>query len=297
MATYCLWYFKVQNGRYEPFNNMGAASELKERRFTYAVALNSPRYERIPQSGSSYQDGYHDGEYFGKWLDPYLAGMDYLVTIPVFSRSSDTEIRGINYWKGWIDGIFENTTGYQVGFYWDYESPWQIIDGIHDDRVIPETELKEISEYIRTEKNQVFIWSPYTNGTINLDGTDIKRIWRYFNYVFVQPNYYQTCTRKGTTGNTYSFSELVDVLNWIWNATPNTYITLEADRSVLGQQEHCRCLSSTCGCSMDKCIDYARDYVSAQMNSVVQNIWPQRMYYFSVDLAVVDRIREKYSLW
>ncbi|WP_461864772.1 hypothetical protein [Thermococcus sp.] len=297
MATYGLWYFKVQNEKYETFANMGTPSELKERGFTYAVSVNSPRYEDIPESGTSYWDGYRDGEYFGRWLDPYLVGIDYLVVIPVLSRASSNQVRGINYWKGWVDGIFENTSGYQVGFYWGYESPWQIIDEIHTDRVVPETELADISDYIRNDKGQLFIWSPYTNGTINLDGTDIKTIWRYFNYVFVQPNYYQTCTRKGTTGNTYSFSELVDVLNWIWNATPNTYLTLEADRSVLGQQEHCRCLSSICECSLDRCIDYAGDYVLAQMNSVVQNIWPQRMYYFSVDLGVVDTVREKYSLW
>ena len=243
MATYGLWYFKAQDGNYETFPSPGTPSQLKGRGFTYAIALHSAAkdgngnllYGNIPFSGYSYNDGYQNGASLGRWIDSMLKGIDYLVVVPVLIDESNRGVRGIQYWKGWVDGVYDNTSGYQVGFYWYLENPWQVSGG-----VVYEEDIQEISNYIKN-KGQQFIWIPYVHDKVNLENTDIKSIANYFTFVFVQPHYYQrwkeyyTGTLEGTPNEypylTRGVDALIEILNWIWSI-PNGYIEMEVDGTI-----------------------------------------------------------------
>ena len=216
--------------------------------------------------------------------------------------------RGVDYWKGWVDGVYDNTSGWQVGFYWSLESPYQTIN----DRYLTKIELDTISNYVKTSRSQVLHWIPALGSalccmkpteTIDqvLDATAITTIYGDFNLVFCQPNYYQNAeiardpTSKCSKTNrcnqlNYTYDRLLDVIKWIWNATSNTYIELEADRGVLGTPENCRCEIGTC------CVDYACKYVQAQKD-VTDSVWAQRAYYFSTEVAVIDTVRNQCSDW
>ena len=113
----------------------------------------------------------------------------------------------------------------------------------------------------------------------------------YFTFVFVQPHYYQRWkeyyngTLKGSPSD-YPYLKdgidaLVKVLNWVWSI-PNGYIEMEVDGSI------------------DKypgLIDRACDYVAAQKNSKVKGIWPQRAYYYGVDLDNVREVKRHCPDW
>ncbi len=175
---YALWYFKPYDGNYEAFSSAGSPEELKNIGFTHAIALHSPakdknrnlKYGNIPFSGDKYENGHKDGKSFGRWIDSILNGIDYLVVIPVLIEEGKLKegVRGIEYWKGWIDGVCNNTGNYLKGFYWYLEYPWQIHDNI-----VSEDDIREISDYIKKKRLQ-FIWIPYVHDGIDPDKTDIK---------------------------------------------------------------------------------------------------------------------------
>jgi len=117
--------------------------------------------------------------------------LEILITLVFISvladdYSFDFESRTTQYLKGWVDGIYNNTSNYQKGFYWYLEFPWQIAKNIFYEETI-----SEISNHIRN-KGQQFIWISNVNDRVNLNNTDIKLLSKYFTHVFVQPHYYQT---------------------------------------------------------------------------------------------------------
>lgn len=293
MVTYGLWYFKPQNGSYEAFSSAGTPSQLEDRGFTYVVALHSSAkdengnllYGNIPYSGYSYNDGYRDGASLGRWVDSILRGIDYLVVIPVLIDESKARgVRGVQYWKGWVDGVYNNTSGYQVGFYWYLEYPWQVSDGI-----VYEEDIQEISDYIKN-KWQQFIWIPYVHDKLNLDNTNIKLLAEYFTFVFVQPHYYQRWkeyyngTLKGSPSD-YPYLKngidaLVEILNWIWSI-PNGYIEMEVDGDINLYPE---------------LINKACDYLEAQRRAT-GFIWSQRAYYYNANISNINEVRDQCPEW
>ncbi len=273
---YALWYFKYTNTYEKEFNR--TVDDLLNRGFNYAVALEVSEGRYIPQSGFSYDDGYNDGKELGKWLDSYLRGIDYFVAIPYYKEGSSNpgDKRGLDYWKGYIDGIYYNTSDYQIGFYWNLESCGQVKWGY-----ITDYELNELSNYIRNKHYQ-FIWIPSLGGrTIQqLEDSGVKNTMKYFNYVFCQPNYYQRDTMQD--GSEYTYDKLVEILNWIRKASQNSYIELEADNQVLSNPNK---------------VLRACDYVKAQKDSIVGDIWQRRAYYFDTKKEVIDRVRRTCPEW
>jgi len=232
MTLYGLWYFKAKGGFPEEFPNAGTPSTLKNVGFNYAVALYSKAedkgsgdllYGGVPYSGITYEDGYNDALKFAGWIDSKLRGIDYLVFIPVLADdySLDFGSRTTQYLKGWVDGIYSNTSSYQKGFYWYLEFPWQVAKNI-----VYEETINEISDYIR-HRGQQFIWIPYVHDGNNPEGTDIKSITTYFTYVFLQSNYYQ-----GKTSDLDKwYNEVLLYLRNEYNLN-NLYMELECDGGV-----------------------------------------------------------------
>ncbi|WP_052293966.1 DUF4855 domain-containing protein [Methanothermococcus okinawensis] len=147
---------------------------------------------------------------------------------------------------------------------------------------ITDSELNELSNYIRNERYQQVIWIPSLGGrtTQQLEDSGVKNTMRYFNYVFCQPNYYQKDTMMD--GSEYTYEKFVEILNWVHNASQNSYIELEADSKVLSDSNK-----------------VLRDckYVDAQKDSKVGDIWPQRAYYFDIEKEVIDRVRYTCPEW
>ncbi|MCQ6253914.1 DUF4855 domain-containing protein [Methanocaldococcus sp.] len=193
MGSFALWYFGYDYKYEKRFN--GNVNDLLNRNFNYAIALEVSEGKDIPQSGFLYIDGYNDGKELGKWIDHHLRGIDYFVAIPYYKEgcSNRGERRGLDYWKGYIDGVYDNTSGYQIGFYWNLESCGQVKWGY-----ITDYELNELSNYIRNEQYQQFIWIPSLGGRSiqQLEDSGVQNTMKYFNYVFCQPNYYQRNTMQ-----------------------------------------------------------------------------------------------------
>ncbi|NJE00066.1 DUF4855 domain-containing protein [Thermococcus sp. LS1] len=281
MATYGLWYFKAQDGSYGTFPSAGTPSQLEDRGFTYAVALHSSAkdengnllYGNIPFSGYSYNDGYQDGASLGRWVDPILRGIDYLVVIPVLIDESRTRgVRGIQYWKGWVDGVYNNTSGYQVGFYWYLEYPWQVSDGI-----VYEEDIQEISAYIRN-KGQQFIWIPYFHYSYpdhisDITKTDIGLLAKYFTYVFIQPNYYQ-----GTTRTLQDFNVVYNQIEELKeeNNLSNIFMEMECDGRVRSPDPGTAVEYRERACAY---VSYTKDY-------------PHRAYYYDTNLQNIQKMEE-----
>ncbi|ADC70138.1 conserved hypothetical protein [Methanocaldococcus sp. FS406-22] len=299
---YALWYFtynKYTNCYEKEFN--GEVSDLLNRKFNYAIALEVKEGSDIPQSGFSYDNGYNDGKELGKWVDQYLRGIDYFVAIPYYRKGGDDkgEKRGLEYWKGYVDGIHDNTSDYQIGFYWNLEYPNQV-----KDEYITDFELNELSEYIRNERHQEFIWIPYLNDIENPDNTDIKTLSKYFDYVFVQPHYYQAwkynylwnCKKDASDDEReswkskvkkykeyiqYGRTKLLDILNWI-KEIPNGYIEMEVDGQIN---------------DFPDLINRACDYIILRKSLTGRDIWQRRAYYFDIKKEFIDKVRGTCPEW
>ncbi|NJE61732.1 hypothetical protein [Thermococcus sp. 21S7] len=307
MAKYALWYFKPFGGNYAVFDTNTPTSELGNLGFDYIIALHTcgkdGQFGQMPMSGYTYEAGYNDGKKLAQWIEREVSpGLPYLVEIPVLVKDGKEQwkefedshhtvkpaVRGLDYWKGWVDGVYMNTGRLERGFYWNLEYPWQVVKG-----VVSESAIRELSDKI-LGWGQQFIWIPNVNDTINRDNTDIKSLARYFTYVFVQPHYYQrwreyyTGTLNGSPSE-YPYldsetgvSALVEVLNWVRKNVPNGYLELEVDGSI---NQYPELLHKAC------------DYVSAQRRSEVGGLWPKRAYYYGVDLNNAREVKRHCPDW
>ena len=280
-------------------------SKLRDLGFDYIIALHTcgenGKYGQVPMSGYSYEDGYNDARQLAQWLEQEVnPDLPYLVEVPVLVKDDNEQwelfknsnytikpaVRGIDYWKGWIDGIYTNTGGRQRGFYWNLEFPWQVIRGI-----VYEEDVSSLSSKIM-EWGEEFIWIPYVNDKINLKHTDIRSLSKYFTYVFVQPHYYQTwkeyysgTLKEATDKHPYltkdGVAKLVEILNWV-REIPNGYIEMEVDAAINLYPD---------------LINKACDYVTAQKKSIVGGIWPYRAYYYGARLKNIDSVRKRCPEW
>ena len=283
MSKYALWYFKPKWGNYGMFDTNKPAS-LRELGFDYMIALDTVgpggKYGQMPRSGYSYDDGYKEGKELAQWIEHEVnPELLYLVEIPVLVKEDNAEwelfkktyykippdVRGLDYWKGWIDGVYTNTGELEKGFYWNLEFPWQVVRG-----VVSESAIKELSEKIMNWQ-QEFIWIPYAHGDINWENTDIKTLDRYFTYIFAQPNYYQ-----GKTQNLEdwfkSFKEFRDKYS-----LNNIYMEMECDGGVISgkkikEDDHYIYITA------DTLKERACKYVQYAKN------FPHRAYYFDTDV-------------
>lgn len=307
MTTYVLWYFKPQYGSYAAFDTNMPTSKLRDLGFDYMIVLHAPgrdgEYGQMPMSGYSYDNGYNGGKQLAQWLEQEVnPELPYLVEIPVLVRDDKEQwelfknsnytikprIRGLDYWRGWLDGVYTHTSGLQRGFYWNLEFPWQIVRA-----VVYEEDIIALSEKIK-DWGQQFIWIPYVNDRIDLDRTDIKLLSQHFTHVFVQPHYYQTWRDyySGSlqkppgeypylnTDEKERLDELTKVFRWIEDI-PNGSIEMEVDEAINLYPD---LVNKPC------------DYVKVQKR-IKGHVWPNRAYYYGTNLRNVNLVREKCPDW
>ncbi len=304
-----------------------------------------------PNNGKSrYDVGYSDGQFLSLWISSRVGTVKYYAPIsfsyelgnsiqnPLNEKKysappRDCPMNGFDesYWHGWIDGVLSVVDDYRVGFYWSYESCLQATK--HDPNFVDYfgpmcnantkeyvddyiTFIRDMFRYIHN-RGQELIWIPATGGRgvsylNDPDYDGILKIGGYFDYVFVQPNYYQypKLDEKGIKDSLpYTYEKLVEKIRWICEDlpgsinNPNTTISIEmeADSAVLlGQCGHCascRYENNHCvWCDNEKCLERACDYYRAVME-VNPSALPTRAYYFGTNLEVINRVREKCPGW
>ncbi|AEC51851.1 hypothetical protein PNA2_0935 [Pyrococcus sp. NA2] len=346
-----LWWIKwdnnsrTYNSRMRVGSRKATAMDFLDRGFDRVVFLGGEG-RGINYTGN----GYEDGRQLALWIRSNINSIEYYITIPFSYGSGDLRDNPANgfessYWREWIDGVLSVDDDNRVGFYWSYESCLQGTPndpvfkklGITDDEEKKEEYIKlyikfldNMSSYIRDHGLEV-IWIP-TIGNRNMnfitkkEYVSIPILAKYFDYVFVQPHYYQTT--KLDDGSEYTFQELVKRLEWMKNN--GLSIEMEADNSIIGEKSNCAYCKSVqgwwknnyfkekTGCDMeptpeieDKCIERACDYASAIVELYfelfgylpvppekgINRLFPYRAYYFGTDLKVIDRVRSKCSFW
>ncbi|KUH32043.1 hypothetical protein APY94_11045, partial [Thermococcus celericrescens] len=274
-------------------------------------------------------NGYDDGLRMALWLSSRVGSMNYYVPIPFYKYGSkkprDNPSKGFNnsYWKDWIDGVLSVVDSNRLGFYWSYESCLQATP--NDAAGVSVEFIQKMSNYVHNH-GQELIWIPTIGNRdvtyLRKDAFDgILKIGGYFDYVFVQPNYYQNsdCIKEinGTKQTfPYSYDKLVERIQFIHgeltekikeqNYHTVVSIEMEADRTVLGipcgysgkcpENMACDRNLKTCyeNCrehQYEKAINYALNY----MRALHDTGWkPSDLaYYFSTDLKVIDALQER----
>ena len=260
-------------------------ASLKELGFDCMIALDTVgpggKYGQMPRSGYSYDDGYKEGKELAQWIEHEVnPELPYLVEIPVLVKEDNAEwelfektyykippdVRGLDYWKGWIDGVYANTSSLQGGFYWNLEYSWQISDGI-----VKESAIKELSEKI-LGWGQEFIWIPYVHEGISWEHTDIETLGPYFTHMFVQPGYY-----FGKTSNLRTW--FTDFEKFRDDKFDNLYMEMECDDGVrIGN-----CFDDK---SSEECRQRACEYVQYAKN------FPHRAYYYQTNVLNLQKMKE-----
>jgi hypothetical protein len=251
MSKFGLWEIRWGGSEYESemtfegeklSPSYKVVNAFKERGFDRVVFLDGEGKE-INYTG----DGHKDGASLALWISSRVSGLKYYVPIPFYKYGSneprDDPSDGFanSYWRDWIDGVLSVIDSDRLGFYWSYESCLQATS--HDEHNVREEFIREMAEYIHNH-NQEFIWIPTVgNRTMEQIKTfcAIPALANYFNYVFVQPHYYQTT--KLSDGSDYSFQELVRRVKWMYE---NGFsIEMEADNSIIGEKSNCAYCKST----------------------------------------------------
>ncbi|ASJ08842.1 hypothetical protein A3L11_06235 [Thermococcus siculi] len=334
MAKFALWWIRwnedlrTYESRMKVGGRKATVNDFQERGFDRVVVLDGEG-RNSHCSGSLYSNGYNDGRELAEWILTRDIDMPLYITIPFYrpdgkqrdqTQASFSSVPD-SYYRGWIDGVLSVDVNKMMGFYWSYESSLQT--GPHGENVSKEF-IQGLYSYVHGY-GQELIWIPSTGGGTsdrgvsylndpNYDG--ILNIGGYFDYIFVQPNYYQyqKLDEKGNPGLPYTYEKLVEKIRWVHEElprdinNPNTTISIEmeVDRTVLGI--HCtypsacpegmNCDSNIYTCyehcrehQSQKAINYALDYVRALNDAGWK---PSDLaYYFSTDFKVIDILQEK----
>ncbi|BAA30070.1 DUF4855 domain-containing protein [Pyrococcus horikoshii] len=338
-----LWWIRWNDtlGGYESRMTLGGRSPgtyydevqlFKERGFDRVVFLGEEG-RGINYTGN----GFADARYLALWIRTHITSIDYYITIP-FSYGSgelrDNPANGFenSYWRSWIDGVLGVDDDNRLGFYWSYES---CLQGTINDPAIEKLKIndkeqykedyiqfiQEMSDYIHSHGLEL-IWIPATGNRgisflndYNFDG--IPSIGGYFDYVFVQPNYYQNSILTEKSGRTdYTYEKLVEKVRWVYTTLRdhikkqnlNTIVSIEMEvyRSILYDyisqthiEENFReSLIERCGSGFTRecLIQYTYDakeiafhYLKSQKD-VLGEKYKDLAYYFSVDFKVIDEM-------
>ncbi|WP_342764403.1 DUF4855 domain-containing protein [Thermococcus sp. M36] len=334
MAKFALWWVRWNGSDYESRMTVGGrkatVEDFRERGFDRVVVLDGEG-GGSHYTGPYYDSGRNDGKEFARWVLDNVHGIPVYITIP-FKRPDGGQrdqalipfkYSGVNsYYKGWIDGVLSVDNSDLTGFYWSYESCLQT--GNYGKNVSKEF-IQYMYNYIHDHGLEL-TWIPATNergvSYLSDDAFDgILKVGGYFDYVFVQPNYYQNknCIENinGTKQTfSYSYKKLVEKIRYIHDGlqkhvrkqNPNTVVSIEmeADRTILGipcgysgrcpENMGCDRNLKTCyeNCrehEHEKAINYALDYMRALHDARWE---PSDLaYYFSTNLKVMDALQER----
>ncbi|ALV63975.1 hypothetical protein ADU37_CDS22780 [Thermococcus sp. 2319x1] len=288
MATFGLWYFKW-NGQFHEsllsYDDQNATeSDFRNRGFDYAVIVGLAGKD-IQYTG----DGRLDGETFAEDVFRIVSSIPVYITIPYYQYKSseprEDPIGGNKYWLEWVDGVLRFAGSNLKGFYWSLESAWMFVN-YYKDVLCNQGEMPYINPQtieLLTDKihshGLKFIWIP-TAHTLSLEYTDI---WprnhdvcgysnyslpggsEFFDYVFVQSNYYQR--------NEFSLKDWANKLESLNNEhnAYNVFMELECDNAVITNSIY---RERAC-----EYVKYAKKY-------------PHRAYYFGTDLKAIDFMNE-----
>ncbi|BAD85214.1 hypothetical protein, conserved, containing ATP/GTP-binding site motif A [Thermococcus kodakarensis KOD1] len=199
--TFGLWYLKWDGRdfrslmKYHGDTTMSTVQEkLREVGIDSLVILDTGwgiEGKSMIYTGDPGEDAYTLSEFLSENVT-----MPYYVEIPYYKYRSDTP-RGPDYWKRWID-VFVISSDYNLrGFYWNYECPMMF-----EAKAVGaswETVISELANRIH-EAGFEFIWIPYMHYTTKSE-IEGKRVFKkdsynhhaayYFDWVFLQPNYYK----------------------------------------------------------------------------------------------------------
>ncbi|ASJ11141.1 hypothetical protein A3L12_07435 [Thermococcus sp. P6] len=293
MARFGLWWIRWDGSKYTS-RMSGSLEEFRELGFDYAVVLGSSGVN-IQYTGNAETDAFNLSEYLSDTMD-----MPYYVTIPFSTPSKEPRgnITGSfegSYWEKWIDVFTKSSDPNLKGFYWSLENAWMFKDDqINRNRGISHGLIQAMSEKIHNAGFE-FIWIP-SACTLKLDGTNIFPLnnseckncpgaYEFFDYIFVQPNYY-----LGKGENVFSdYSDLENYLRELQRLKStyhawNVYLEMEADECVIGGGGNCR----TCY-DPENCTRLAGDYIRGQLN-VFGRKYSQRAYYFRVTFDVLRHV-------
>ncbi len=289
MANFGLWWIRWDGSDYES-RMSGSLREFKGLGFDYAVALGNQIY--IQYTGNAETDAYNLSEYLSDHMK-----MPYYVTIPFFTpaktpRGNITGSFEGSYWERWINVFTESSDPNLRGFYWSLENAWMFKqDQTEKGMGISHELIEAMSEEIHSAGFE-FIWIPSAS-TMYLEGTNIFPLnthecpncpgaYEFFDYVFVQPNYYLTKGAPNIPGY-QDFKEYLKTLEALksYYHAENVYLEMEADECIIGRSGNCR----TCY-DPQNCTKLASDYIRVQLD-VLGHRYPHRAYYFGVTFDVV----------
>ncbi|SEV87052.1 protein of unknown function [Thermococcus thioreducens] len=292
MANFGLWWVRWNGSDYES-RMTGTLEEFKGLGFDYAVILGQPAH--IQYTGNAETDAYNLSEYLSDHLN-----MPYYVTIPFFtpSKTPRGNITGNfegSYWERWIYVFTGSSDPNLKGFYWSLENAWIFKqDQLNIKKGISHELIKAMSQKIH-DAGFKFIWipsasTPYLEGTnifpLNTSGChNCPGAYEFFDYIFVQPNYYLAKGVPNISGYN-DFKEYLRKLESLKSSHHawNVYLEMEADECVIGSGGNCRTCSNTLNCTK-----LAGDYIKVQLD-VLGKRYTQRAYYFGVTFDVVKHV-------
>ncbi len=201
MATFGLWYLMWDGRefrslmRYQGNTTMSTVQEkLRKVGIDNLVVLDTGsgrEGKSMRYTGNPWEDAYALSEFLSDNMV-----MPYYVEIPFYRYRSDVA-RGFDYWKQWIEVFMRSSDPNLRGFYWNYESPMMF--PVKDVGIPWEPVISELASRIHGGGFK-FIWITYMHYTSEKDIKN-KRVFSkdsfnhhaayYFDWVFLQPNYYQ----------------------------------------------------------------------------------------------------------
>lgn len=319
MAKFALWWIRWNSFDYESRMTIGhrkaTVEDFRERGFDRIVVLDGEG-RNSHCSGFMYSNGYKDGKELAEWILSLGIDMSLYITIPFYrpdgkqrdqTQASFSSVPD-SYYRGWIDGVLSMDNSNLRGFYWSYESCLQT--GSYGENVSQEF-IQGVYDYIHGH-GQELIWIPATGnrGVTYLDDPSfcaIQTLAGYFDYIFVQPNYYQNLILNEKYGTVpYTYQKLIEKVEWIDHMPDNVSIEMEVDRSILydyisqtHMEENFReSLIERCGPRFTRecLIQYTYDakeiafhYLKAQKD-VLGKKYKDLAYYFSIDLRIIDEM-------
>jgi hypothetical protein len=292
MANFGLWWIRWNGSKYESRMN-GSLDEFREMGFDYVVVVGNQ--VNIQYTGNAETDAYNLSEYLSEHMS-----IPYYITIP-FRAPNGTPRGNItgdfkgSYWEKWINVFVSSSDPNLRGFYWSLENAWMFKqDQIENEGGISYNLIRAMSEQIHSAGFE-FIWIPSAS-TMHLEGTNIFPLnnyecpncpgaYEFFDYIFVQPNYYLTKGASNIPGyqDFKSYLKTLESLKSSYHAG-NVYLEMEADECVIGGDGNCR----TCYDSQN-CTKLASDYIRVQLD-ILGHRYPYRAYYFGITLNVISYI-------
>ncbi|WP_456393946.1 hypothetical protein [Thermococcus sp.] len=229
-------------------------------------------------TGNPEEDAYSLSEFLSdNMIMPYYVEISFYKH-RTYCSSSDCsleDMRGLEYWKSWVEMFMISSDPNLRGFCWNFESPMMFpsTNGLSWEEAI-----SELAAMIHSAGFE-FIWIPYVH-TTSWEKIKDLRIFNpgsyehhgayYFDWVFLQPGYYQGYITPAEISTLQSWKEYVDEAKsdrYNYRGIDNIYYEFECDGAVL-----------TSSVYRQRACDYLR----------VLGKPSQRAYYYDVDVKALE---------